>query len=659
MEEDFEIYNTDNGSIWSQIKHQEKQIQLKRRWLLGLPASNAEQKKFENPELLENKALPESFLREDDMFYEVAKSCVDAALGGCEVGGNRVFQDDIQLFDTPNISRVLSSCLDDLTNKGLYLFALKLTGGSAKFEKTRWKMKRVIRESLPKVFGSQDKDDDKVEISQYLSQLLNDPQYFRDNFITVLSSRSQSNRAAARKLLDRLPDMPLETLIAMNKKLRGRQSLPQLLSKKSGWNRDRLINQVRETSEEMLTELGIGDELQQPLARALAVVGLSLKLIPGFHNSTATEFHQFSPEIKILQDEIARAIWLVKTKITIPELKNLKILLDPNAKVSNRSLRRAIRKMLTEFLFECGDMDTIPKSLLEALVFINRNSQSKSDRRILKDEIEEEVECILNVSAQIKQVIWDTFPDHDLDVDFSDAYMEEMEESDDNDDDDDGDDNIDNKGWLEEDRISGSERSHSNDSYGEVESTGESMPSFCKPPTANTTPNCSYPLLTSHNNERLEHMLSTQADSVDCGGIRTGFGGNFNERHEPEFNTGMDTENSLHLDPEGALNKQTTCKNEYLAVQEVCDETSMIAYNFIGHMLDDFAQREGLGLDWDDCLYLRGNCAAQEDYQEVEEKRTFAQKNDDGTIIVRVIEDLIPSFPKSGIEALKKLMGLL
>lgn len=31
---------------------------------------------------------------------------------------------------------------------------------------------------------------------------------------------------------------------------------------------------------------------------------------------------------------------------------------------------------------------------------------------------------------------------------------------------------------------------------------------------------------------------------------------------------------------------------------------------------------------------------------EVEEKQTFAQENDDGTTIVRVIEDLIPSFPE-------------
>ncbi|XP_021820474.1 uncharacterized protein LOC110762180 isoform X1 [Prunus avium] len=658
--ENLGFYQTDCESLWSQIKRQEKQIQLKRRWLLGLPTSKSEQKKLERSEFLNNMCLPESFLREDDMFYETVKSSVDTAFGACDIeGGNRVFQDDMNLLDAPYVSGALSSCLDDLTNKGLYLFAVILTGRSVKFEKTRWKMKRVIREFLPKVFGRQDNHDDKMEISKQISQLLNDPQYFQDNFITFSSSRLQSHHAAVRKVLDGLRDLSYETLLAMHRKLKGgRQSLPQLRPKKSGWNRDSLINQVRKTIEKMLSELSIGDELQEPLTKAMAVVGLSLKLIPGFHNSTITEFHQFSPEIKILQDEISRAIWLVKTKIRIPELKNLKTLLDPNAKVSNRSLRTAIRKMLTEYLFDCGDMDTIPKALLETLVVINKNSQSKPHRRITKDEIEAEVECILNVSAQVKQIVWDLSPDHDLDLDFDDAYMEEMEECDDDDDKPNGDDNG-NNGRLEKDGLCGSDRSHSNDLFYEAESTAESMPFVCKPPTAETTRNDCYPLLTPNKSvlvEGLEPMFSTQGDSVDSSSIKRGLDGNSIERHEPECNTGMNTENLLHLKPEDTHEKQTTCKNKYLAVQEVCDETSIIAYNLIGRVLEEFAKTEGLDLDWDDTLYLRGDCATQE---VVEEKQTLSHENDDGSIIVRVVEEIVPSFPKSALEALRRLVGLL
>lgn len=553
------------------------------------------------------------------MFYETAKSCVQVAFGACNVeGGNQVFQDNILLLDRNSISRALSSCLDDLSNKGLHLLATTVAGGSVEFEKTRWKMKKIIREYLPKVFGSQNNHDDQLDISKQLSQLLNDPQNFRDNFITVLSSRSQSHRLAVTTVLDGLRDLPSETLIAMHRKLKGgQQYLPQLQTHKSGWNRDILIGQLRKTCEKMLSELGRGDELQGPLAKAMAVVGLSLKLQLGFHNSTVTEFHQFSPEIKILQDDIARAIWLVKTKVRIPDLKNLKTLLDRDAKVSNRSLRTAIKKMLTEYLFECGDMDTIPKSLLEALVIINKKSQNKLHRPIPKDEIEEEVECTLNVSAQAKQIVWDMFPDHDLDLDFADAYIEEMEGNEDEDDgkDDGDDDNNHNNGWPQEHRISGSDRSHSDDSHYEVESTGESRPFICNLPTATTTRSDCNPLGNSSVFiEEPETMFSNQGICVDSNDIKRGFHGNSIERHEPDCNTGLDTEDPLHVEPEGVY-KQTTYKNQYLAIQEVSDETSMIAHNIVGHMLEAFAQIEGLDLDWDDSLYLRGDCATQEDSQ--------------------------------------------
>ncbi|PQQ10026.1 uncharacterized protein Pyn_04233 [Prunus yedoensis var. nudiflora] len=64
--ENLGFYQTDCESLWSQIKRQEKQIQLKRRWLLGLPTSKSEQKKLERCDFLNNTCLPESFLREDD-----------------------------------------------------------------------------------------------------------------------------------------------------------------------------------------------------------------------------------------------------------------------------------------------------------------------------------------------------------------------------------------------------------------------------------------------------------------------------------------------------------------------------------------------------------------------------------------------------------------
>ncbi|PRQ45204.1 hypothetical protein RchiOBHm_Chr3g0487611 [Rosa chinensis] len=644
------FYQTDCETLWSQIKCKEKQIQLKRRWLLGLPLSESEHNLFQSPDL-ERDSLPESLLREDDLFYETAKSSVQAAFGACNVEAGK--QDNILMLDRRSISTALSSpCLDDLTTKGLHLIATTLAAGSVKFENTRCEMKKFIRESLQKKFRSQNNHDDELGIFKQLSQHLSDPQNFRDKVVTVLS-RSQSQRLAVRKVLDGLEGLPSETLFAMSRKLKGVQHLPQLHQKKNTLYKKTLIDQLRKTCDTMLSELGTGDELQESLAKAMAVAGLSVKLQPGLHNSTVTEFRRFSKEVKlhpglhnstvtefrrfsqemkILQDDIARAIWLVEKKVSLLELEKLKTILGRDAEVSNRSLRYAIKKMLTEYLFECGDMDTIPKSLLEALDIINM-SRNKLHRLFLKDEIEEEVECILNVSAQAKQIVWDMFPDHELDLDFAEAYVEEMEDEDDDDDDDDeddgddrssNDDNNHNHGSPQEQGISGSDRSHSDDSHYEDESTGETM-------------------------------FSNQGTSHDFNGIRRGFPGTSTERHEPEHDTGMDTDDPLHVEPDD-VHKQTTC-NQYLAIQEVSDKTSMIAHDLVGHMLEEFAQKDGLDLDWDDTLYLKGDCATREDSGVVEERQTLSQENRGGSVIVSVIEDLIPSFPKSGIEALRNLVG--
>lgn len=148
---------------------------------------------------------------------------------------------------------------------------------------------------------------------------------------------------------------------------------------------------------EMLSKIDEGDELQEPLTKAMSVAGLTLKLILGC--PYVTEFRKFSPEIEVLQNEIAKAIWLLNKKVRFSELNNLQLLLDPNAKLTNRSLRMAIRNMLTEYLLECSDMDSIPEWLLETLAIINRCSRSAPFRYFSKKEIEKEVECILSVGA--------------------------------------------------------------------------------------------------------------------------------------------------------------------------------------------------------------------------------------------------------------------
>ncbi|GMI64427.1 hypothetical protein HRI_000112000 [Hibiscus trionum] len=578
------FHQTDCIELLSQIKHREKLLNLKRRWLMGLSTSKSKTKQFKDPKFFKFKTLPESFLREDDMFYETIKAHVENAFGASNFKrGNRIIEDNAGSFDALKINGALFSCLDSLTNYGLQQIVMILSGGSGKFEKTRCKMKKVIRESLPRFLSSENHDHEKKTDIIQLYKILNDPQYYRSNTMKSMTPMSQFHHAAAIHVLDGLEDLPLQTLVAMDRKLRCVKSMPQLKACERGEKRKRLIKKVSKTARKMLMDFDEVGKLQEPLAKALAVADLSLKLTTGFRNTSTTSFHQFTPEIVSLQNDIVRAIWTLKTKARFPELKALKLLLDPNVEIATRSLRGAITNMLTEFLFECSDMDTIPKSLIEALSVINKDSRSLPQGRFIKDEIEEEVECILTVSAEMKQIFWDLLPDHELDEEFADAYGEELEESDD-------DSCIEDTGNYDNDGKTVNENLESCMSYSvnSIERDEVIQDLKMEPEIASGNGRSSEDI-----NQLKKVVKSHASNNRNCLSV---------ERDEVEQNIGVDPENASTISSNETFvnNKTSARRNQYLTIQEACDETSL------------FAKEQDVDLDWSDNLYLRGDSSTQQ-----------------------------------------------
>ncbi|KAJ1410471.1 hypothetical protein SESBI_21972 [Sesbania bispinosa] len=134
---------TDAQSILSELKRQEKQIKLKRRWLLGIPTTNSERKKLNK--IFKIRYLPESLLREDDIFYESVRTHVEGAFGAhCIERENNIPLDDMSLIQIPNMKRLTLSCLDILTTKGLYNLAMIVMGGSVNSEITCAKAITII-----------------------------------------------------------------------------------------------------------------------------------------------------------------------------------------------------------------------------------------------------------------------------------------------------------------------------------------------------------------------------------------------------------------------------------------------------------------------------------------------------------------------------------
>ncbi|WVY99066.1 hypothetical protein V8G54_031217 [Vigna mungo] len=683
---------TDALSILSQIKRQDKQIKLKSRWLLGIPPTRYERKKLKK--YFKNRYLSESLIREDDMFYESVKTHLEDAVGEhCFEQENDIPKGDMDLIQTLNMKRLISPLLDNLTTKGLYLLAMIVTGCSFKSEITRCKMKRVIKDSLWSVLGSKSCHN-HLDTCKQIFSLLNNPENFRDRCKPLGALRSLSYHAAAEKVLHRLQNLPSQTLIAMRRKLKGvKAPVPQLQPRKHGWARDHLIKLVKKISMEMLSKLDRESELPEPLAKAMAVADLSLKLTTGSHNMFSKEFYQFSPEVKSLQSDIIKAIWSVKKVTTVQELRNLQFLIEPKATISNRCIRTTFVNFLTEFLFECSDMDGVPKSLSQTLDVINRGPNNGSLHNVLFKEkyIEEEVDCILNISALTKQIVLDLFPDDKFDKDFTDAYMEQLEESEDSDSDEDG------GSQLQEDIRFGNGSFDSIDTCNEAESIGDFVPFEFLSSTIKIEENVSsYPLTVSDRlNSGSERLQPNKCCSVNLGSefhntIHNMLIDHCQGESTEHFSTFMagknnnssfvspdreldekvvkrklfesvtkiaatDTTNLFSEEKEPVSTKHSACKNQYLAIQDACDKTSMLAYSLVGRMLHEFVKTEGLDLNTSKSLYLNRNNLI-EDVEDIEEQSSSSGKH--ARDFVQVIEELIPSFPNSSMERLRILMGV-
>lgn len=624
-----EFLYEDCKSLLEQVNRQQKELRHKRRLLIGLPTSQNEAGKLKESKFQPERPIPEYLLREDDVSYETISSFVKKIVEEHESKNKyKILHNDMQLSHSPTDITTLLSLIDDMTNQGLFQFAKLLTNGSLKFEKTRWKMKQIIKEHLSKNNTRQ------INLSNNHLLVLKNPQYFRWNPESRFIPDSGSSHSAVHKILNILEDLPTQTLSAMHRKLRGiKDDIPKLTQKKTGWKRDMLIDHLREKCLKLLSKLSEGDLLQEQLAEAMEVAGLTLKLIQGHHY--AINFIQFSPEIIVLQNEIAMCIKILdqKVKIQLSLLKKIQNLLDPDAKISERALRGQIMNFLMKYLFQCGDIDTIPQSLLKALAIIRKSV--KGDYKI-----DEEVECILSVSSSMKQVLWDVIPEHDFDLEFADVYMEDLEESDDD--------------VICEDNEENTENNVSNFSNFNEE-VGSTMEIEIKPAEFNSDSMVGTSSMESPSLNSLKVANSTRYHLVNFRNV---------ERMETDTDLGLMENMDRVFDKDSCLERnlefgdEGICGNSYLGVQGASDEVSMVAYRLIGCMLGDFARMEGCELNSGDLCYL--GCGIDELKQKDckgTKKKLNTHNEDELSIMIKAVEEIIPSFAKSETDRLKELMG--
>ncbi|KAK4258373.1 hypothetical protein QN277_007831 [Acacia crassicarpa] len=526
-------------SLLSGIKSDEKHTKRKKRWLLGIATTKYDRKNFKKAKFLKDRFLPESSLREDDIFYESVRTYVEGLSGVCNIEGEfDAIQDDMLSVDMPSIKKLLS-CLDNMTIRGLYLLAEIISGDSVKLKRTRCELKRIVKSFLSSALSNQNHNCYQREILRQLFELIH-------------ASRSQFGHATVEKVFGDLTKFSAQTLNAMHRKLKGEKTTtPQLRSGRKSWrSRNVLIMRVREISKEMRSKFDKGDELPEPLAKAMVVANLSLKLA-NHKDIFLNRFDQLASEANSLQDDIMKAIWRLEN-VSKLELKRLRLLSETKPGTSEKLFRIALKELLTEYLFQCDDLD-IPKSILDSLDVINGSSVDGPLQSIQEEKIKQEVENILNFSSGTKQLAFDLLLDYGFDEDFEDAYMKQLVESD-------GDDDY------------------------EDSQMGET--------------NC--------------------FSNGDCEA----------EESEPT-------------------------RNQYHALQDACDQTSMLTHKLIGGMLWEFAKLEGLNLNKSQNLYLTGD----NQIEDVKGKRKRSPPCEGNSVIVRAIEMLAPLSDSAAMERLKKIMS--
>lgn len=656
-----EWYAEDSKALANQIKEHESTLRLKRRWLMDLPLSEKEQKRIEDLLPPNDKIMPESFVRKDDVGYEDIKTCIEMAFRAHKIREKLIcVQDDVTALNLCGDFQEISFLLDAMNNKGLCSFARILTGGLIIFEKTNLSMKRTIRELLPKVIAEKN-DISKSKLTE-CSLLLKDPTNFHGNQMVHFTA-SESYHAAALKVLDGLEDFPSSTLRAMNRKLKGvKVYIPPLQPPKSGQNRGNLVNVVRKRCMKMLSCIGTVDEPAEQLARALGVAGLTLKLI--MNRPDVRNFRRFSPEMEALHNDIAKAIHLLNDpkKVSLIELNKVQLLLDSKASV--RGLRTAVRNLLIEYLYECSDMDNVPDFLIETIDIINRRAQLRSCKKssssngfsspkeLMKEDIEKETQHVLNISAQAREVVANLLPEHEFDEEFANAYMEDF----------DGSDTL-CVFYVDQEMEDGCQhfefRSYT--SSDQTESIGEINPVEFNSPLSSKRDGCLNVFLKGRSDMDLESMHLSPVLNNQCLGKEYPPGCRVEElglayshsmkvtakpsmsppSHSParkSCHNGLKTEETTSCSPATTKNglsdfkveeadivhQQSRSVNQYLALQDGCDITSMAAYRFVGYMLDTLAKTEGLELYQGDRLYLKGYTSVPEDTEEASD--TLASK---------------------------------
>lgn len=553
------------------------------------------------------------------MSSERLKVHVERSFGlQCNFYNHHVVQDGIQLFNLqkgkdgslcPESFKIVHCTISKLSNEALQSVANIATHNRISFEKIRPRMKKIIKDHLPKYLTELDNENTKSQ----LSEILTNPYSYQSNSVRLATPVSPILLSSINQALDGLNEMPEQALVAMNRKLREKSCPPRFLHVAQASTKSHLVSMIWKRCGKIISELEEGNYLPKKLAKALSVMNLYRKLTLRCMDISQSEFFPFSRGTMSLQNDVLNALWSLP-KVNHNDLKLLRPMLGQGSKVEKTFFKVALRRYLIECLFEC-DEGNLPDVALRTIAFLIRMSPKRQQVILTEERKEEEVEAVLDLSSRLTSLA-----------------------------------RCGTEGCPSDDEVSlGSDKcSEDNDfvltetnyfNFGSQQQMDERCCSNIMTNTADMSGTFRGINYVPDSDSQLGDVLSRICERIED------FGGAGHYRDSKAAGSMMEPHSKKVV---GANNVKMTRCSEDLTV--ICDETASVAHKLVGQILKNMLLAENNEVDELTRGYLEGGSISQGP------QALVAEENQEANIVIQAVQDLLPNMSESCVDKVRRIL---
>lgn len=633
----------DAEELYSLVSRQQSLVDKKRRWLESMILNpDGSIRRVKRPKFLNDVYLPETYVRSEEISCEKVRASIEKTLSSeCSGYTHHLVREGLQLFDSqekengaldPEYLGAMQGAISKLTYEALQSVACIISYNKFSFNNTRSEMEKIVKSHLPSYLVRLDQED----IKSQLFNIFKNPCSYRSGSVTLVTPVSPQLLSAIHHLLDELDGMPMQALVAMDRKIREKSCTPKfgLVSRSS--KKAHIIKMVKKRCSKVLTELREGNYLPKNLAKAMSVVNLYQKQESRSVDISQSEFFPFTKETISLQNNILNALWSLP-KLKHDKLKLVRPMLDHDSKVERMHLKAALRSYLTECLFGCDDSG-LPNEALRIITFINRIS-GRHQVVLTEERKEAEVDAVLNLSSHLKALAHCCIEECSCGEELISLGNDSCNE--------DNDFIFSGSNYL--DLSSGKQLMHEPSSSNNLSGT-DVMGECCWSETVGDT---HYVCRAKDSGSKSELLKKSRERTEDSGGT-----GHHSERTEDSGGIGHHSNNKAvgsgiwpcaekYDDPNHL--KTSRCSE----INGICDETSIVAHSIVGQIIDKWLFVDNNEVNGPSRSHHGGELAPQDD----DNRPATSAENLEGGIFIRAVEGLLPNLPKSFIDKVKRLMS--